>query len=99
MLLKGIQMQDIKNTDTSRVIKKSELTVVDDNSVEKELTTVFHKAEEYISKHYKLRFNSIALDVESSLIEDDVWISCNDDTLWVDIQKKGIKIGQSALKA
>jgi len=92
-------MQDIKNTDTSRGIKKSELTVVDDNSVEKELTTVFHKAEEYISKHYKLRFNSIALDVESSLIEDDVWISCNDDTLWVDIQKKGIKIGQSALKA
>ncbi len=85
--------------DVSLKTTKNNLSVVGDNSIEKEITTVFHKAEEYISKHYKLRFNSIALEIESSSIGDDIWSSCNDNSLWVDIQKKGIKIGQSALKA
>ena len=92
-------MQDTKNMDVSLKTTKNNLSVVGDNSIEKEITTVFHKAEEYISKHYKLRFNSIALEIESSSIGDDIWSSCNDNSLWVDIQKKGIKIGQSALKA
>lgn len=92
-------MQDTKKEDTSSDSNKGVLSVVDDSSKEKEVTTVFHKAEEYISKHYNLRFNTIALDIESSLIDNDKWISCNDNSLWVDIQKKGIKIGQSALKA
>lgn len=80
-------------------IDKHVLSVVNDSTNEKEVTTVFHKAEEYILKHYKLRFNSIALDIESLAIDDNKWVSCNDNSLWVDIQKKGIKIGQSALKA
>lgn len=92
-------MQDTKNMNVSLKTTKNNLSVVGDNSIEKEITTVFHKAEEYISKHYKLRFNSIALEIESSSIGDDIWSSCNDNSLWVDIQKKGIKIGQSALKA
>jgi len=91
--------QYTKNMDVSLKTTKNNLSVVGDNSIEKEITTVFHKAEEYISKHYKLRFNSIALEIESSSIGDDIWSSCNDNSLWVDIQKKGIKIGQSALKA
>lgn len=46
------------------------------------------------------RFNTLALDVESRSVNvEGEWKSCNENSLWVDIQKKGIKIGQSGLKA
>ncbi|MCB0462670.1 MAG: VapE family protein [Flavobacteriaceae bacterium] len=79
--------------------KISTLQVVKENENDKEITTVFHKAEDYISNHYKIRFNTVSLDIESSIIGSNDWASCNDNSLWVDIQKKGIKIGQNSLKA
>ncbi|WP_405294735.1 VapE domain-containing protein [Algibacter sp. Ld11] len=92
-------MQDTKKSINSNG-KKGGVPQNDENNKKgKELTTVFHKVEDYISKRYKLRFNTLALDVEWTPISKKEWISCNDNSLWVEIQKKGIKIGQSALRA
>jgi len=90
-------MQDSKKIETSDKKGKGVISLVGDK--EKDVTTVFHKTEEYISDHYKLRFNTISLDIESCPLDEDTWSSCNDNSLWVDIQKKGIKIGQNALRA
>jgi predicted P-loop ATPase len=88
-----------ENNPSSNKPKKSVLKLVDENTKEKEVTTVFHKVESDLNENYDLRFNKIALDIESSKKDEGKWDSCNDNSLWVEIQKKGIKIGHSALKA
>lgn len=64
----------------------------------KEVQTIFHVAENYLSKHYDFRFNTILLDVEyrkkkspSGGLEDN-WKICNEDSLFIEMQKKGINI-------
>lgn len=90
-------MQDNKNNHVSR--ETTSLKVVNDNSETNELTTVFHKVENYLSANYEIRFNVISLDIESTAINKVNWASCNDNSLWVEIQKKGLKISQSSLRA
>ncbi|MDH7913210.1 VapE domain-containing protein [Winogradskyella sp. SYSU M77433] len=91
-------MQDNKNLPPTKGSKTTNLRVVEENGFNKPITTVFHKAEEYLDNHYEFRYNEIALDIENRRLEGE-WDSCNDNSLWVEIQKKGIKIGHSALKA
>lgn len=76
----------------------SKLEVVKDNRGD-EITTIIHRVESYLNEHYKIRFNSVSLDIELSKINSDIWSSCNENSLWVELQKKGIKIGQNALKS
>lgn len=95
--IKSLKLDSLKSIENA--IDKQVLSIVNDSTKEKDVTTVFHKVEDYINQHYKLRFNTIALDIEVSSKDEDNWTSCNDNSLWVDIQKKGIKIGQSGLKA
>ncbi|MCB0745997.1 MAG: virulence-associated E family protein [Ignavibacteriae bacterium] len=78
-------------------IAKETLKVVEDS--EKEITTVFHKTKDYLRKYYQLRFNTISLEIEITDFESNDWRQCNENSLWVEIQEKGIKIGQNALKA
>lgn len=92
-------MQDIKNNLNSFEEKESNLTVVNEDSKVSEVTTIFHKVEDYIKDNYELRFNTLSLDIEASVKGENNWSSCNDNSLWVEIQKKGMKIGQNALKA
>ncbi|MEH6537695.1 MAG: VapE domain-containing protein [Psychroserpens sp.] len=73
--------------------------MVGDSDKSTNITTVFHQAEEYISSKYNLRFNTLSLDIESKTLEGDQWISCNENSLWVEMQKSGIRIGQNSLKA
>ena len=82
------------------------MKTIDLNEIEKqeekqsqEVYTIFHKVEDYLSENYDLRFNEIALDYEISPKEKNQWKSLNTDSLWVELRKKEIKIGQNPLKA
>lgn len=71
----------------------------DPTTEKKETTTIFHIVEEYLNKKYDLRFNTIALEVEISEKNKNEWKSCNENSLWLELQKKSIKIPQNSLIA
>lgn len=91
-------MQDNKKKSKLSEDSKSSMKIVADD-ISKIGNTVFHQSEKYIKKNYKLRFNEIALEIESKKLPRGEWGECNDNSLWIEIQKEGIKIGHSALKA
>ncbi len=66
---------------------------------EQEIYTIFHKVEDYLDENYDLRYNTIKLDVEISQKGADQWESVNIDALWIELQKKEIKIAISALQS
>lgn len=66
---------------------------------EVEENTIFHIAEKYLSKYYKFRYNTIALDIEFCKKASHEWQSLNENTLYLEMQKKGIKISINNLIA
>ena len=65
----------------------------DQSSNDQQLTTIFHITENYLSKHYEIRRNIIKLDIESRPKGSNApWKSVNENTLFVELQKKGINI-------
>lgn len=61
--------------------------------------TIFHKAENYIAKHYDLRFDIIANEYEMSKKGTNDWYELNENNLYVEMQKKHLKISQGNLNA
>ncbi len=61
--------------------------------------TIFHIVEDYLAKNYDLRFNTIALDIEISPKNLNSWDICNENSLWIELQKTNIKVGLNALVA
>jgi predicted P-loop ATPase len=61
--------------------------------------TIFHIVEDYLAKKYDLRFNTIALDIEISPKNLNSWDICNENSLWIELQKTNIKVGLNALVA
>jgi predicted P-loop ATPase len=61
--------------------------------------TIFHKAENYLSKHYDIRFDTIANEIEISKKNQNQWEEINENSLYVAMQKKHIKISIGNLKA
>jgi hypothetical protein len=55
--------------------------------------TIFHQAENYLTKNYKFRYNTIKLDIEYCKINDTIFESVNENDLFLELNKKGIKIG------
>lgn len=66
---------------------------------ENDLTTIFHVAEKYLQEHYDFRNNIISLEIESSPKGQNNWTPCNENSLWLEIQKKSIKIPINSLIA
>lgn len=63
------------------------------SSNEQQLTTIFHITENYLSKHYDIRRNTVKLDIEiRPKGSNNLWRSLNENTLFVELQKKGINI-------
>ena len=68
--------------------------------------TIFHIAENYLSAHYKIRYNSIKLELQYSRIGGapfysadgrmlsgaEAWKKINENSLFIEMQKKGINI-------
>src|SRR5690606_183533 len=66
---------------------------------EKEIWTIFHQTESYLSKNYDIRFNSISLEHELSIKNENDFQSLNENDLFVELNKKGIRIGMDKLIA
>jgi len=65
----------------------------------KETTTIFHITEDYLNEHYDLRNNVISLEIEISEKNKNNFVSLNENTLWLELQKKSIKIPINSLIA
>ncbi|MCA0349380.1 MAG: hypothetical protein LCH35_08980 [Bacteroidetes bacterium] len=61
--------------------------------------TIFHKAENYLSKHYDLRFDIIANEFEMCEKGTNNWCELNESVLYIEMQKKHLKISQGNLNA
>lgn len=81
--------------------------------------TIFHIAENYLSAHYKIRYNSIKLEIQSKRISvpplraerglggeasrtlsvAEAWKKINENSLFIEMQKKGINISIDKLVA
>lgn len=71
----------------------------DDQPTKKETTTIFHITEDYLNEHYDLRNNVISLEIEISEKNKNDFKSCNENSLWLELQKKSIKIPINSLIA
>lgn len=61
--------------------------------------TIFHIVEDYLYKNYDLRFNTVLLDIEMKQKNSKEWKICNESSLYVEMQKKGINIQMAKLIA
>lgn len=68
--------------------------------------TIFHQCEAYLKKYYKIRFNTIKLELEISPIpslsgegKGEVFTSLNENDLYVEMNKRGVKVGMDKLIA
>ena len=66
----------------------------DDNG---EVWTVFHQAEKYLSKNYVIRFNTIHCSMNAKEIGDEDFKVLNENNLYVEMNKAGIKISLDKL--
>lgn len=64
-----------------------------------EITTIFHIAEKYLSENYEFRYNVISLAIECKQKSNSEWTVCNENSLWIELQKKSIKIPLNSLIA
>ena len=62
-----------------------------------EAHTIFHVVENYLTERYQFRFNTILLDIEYKPIKAKEWLICNEDSLFIELQKKQINIQMSKL--
>ena len=90
--------------DFQKILDKSFLneTVETDNKKVNEeeknhFQTIFHVVENYLSRHYDFRFNTILLDVEYKKKMSQEWQICNEDSLFIEMQKKNINIQMAKL--
>lgn len=67
--------------------------------VENPGNTIFHQVEDYLNQLYDLRQNVISLDIEIKPKEGNKWVSCNENTLFIQIQKNNIKVSMNNLLA
>jgi hypothetical protein len=61
--------------------------------------TIFHQCEAYLKKYYKIRFNTIKLELEISHFYEDKYTSLNENDLYVEMNKRGVKVGMDKLVA
>ena len=59
--------------------------------------TIFHIAERYLSAFYDFRFNCVKLDIEISPKRQNAFTSLNENSLYIELQKKGINVSMDKL--
>lgn len=100
--IKGYDLTDYFQDHSSEDFRKlMDLALKNKTEVipENDLTTIFHVAEKYLKEHYDFRNNIISLEIECSPKGQNEWTSCNENSLWLEIQKKSIKIPINSLIA
>ncbi len=102
--IKGYDITDYFQEHTAHDLQKIIDLAVKNKNVGQEVTentdlTIFHKAENYISKNYDLRLDVIANEIEISPKDENNWQELNEDHLYVEMQKKHLKISIGNLRA
>lgn len=72
---------------------------IKEESAENTDLTIFHKAENYILKNYDLRFDVIANEIEITPKNKNDWQDLNENSLYIEMQKKHIAIQKNNLTA
>ena len=65
----------------------------------KEIYSIFHQTEDFLNNKYKFRYNQIKMYVEIAPLNSDNWKELNENNLYLDLQKHGIKVSQGNLSA
>lgn len=55
-------------------------------------STIFHITEQWLSKNYDLRYNTSKLEFESKKTGTKEWQNCNENNLYIELQKSGINV-------
>ena len=61
--------------------------------------TIFHQAEDFLSEYYDIRTNVISLQTEISERGKNKWVPCNENDLFIELQKNEIKLSMASLLA
>ncbi len=101
--IKGYDLTDYFQEHTSQDFRKIIDLAVKNKSVvqptdEKQITTIIHITEDYLNEHYEIRHNIIANEIEISKKGQNEWEQLNENTLWIEMQKKSIKVPASTLE-
>ena len=101
--IKGYDVTDYFQEHTAKDFQKIiDLAVKNKNTVEptpeKELTTIIHITEDYLNENYEIRHNIISNEIEISKKNENDWTDLNENSLWIEMQKKSIKVPASTLE-
>lgn len=66
---------------------------------EEEAYTLFHATENYLTKHYHLRFNAVSLELEACRKGESEFELLNENDLFIELNKSRISIGMDKLIA
>jgi predicted P-loop ATPase len=94
---KKFSTEDFKNL-ISSTIQQTEL-IEKQKKIETTGKTIFHQTEEYLNAFYHFRYNTIKQEIEYSTIGKYDFKPINENSLYLELQKKGIKISQNNLIA
>lgn len=101
--IKGYDISDYFQEHTANDFQKIIDLAVKNKSVvnpteEKQVTTIIHITEDYLNQNYKIRHNIISNEIEISRKDVNDWLPCNENSLWIEMQKKSIKVPASTLE-
>ena len=101
--IKGYDLTDYFQEHSTQDFQKIIDLAVKNKSVieptkENQITTIIHITEDYLNEHYNIRHNIIANEIEISKKEVKEWTELNENSLWIEMQKKSIKVPASTLE-
>ena len=101
--IKGYDITDYFQEHSAQDFQKIiDLAVKNKNVVEptkeNQITTIIHITEDYLNEHYDIRHNIIANEIEISKKNLKEWTELNENSLWIEMQKKSIKVPASTLE-
>lgn len=101
--IKGYDITDYFQEHTAQDFQKIIDLAVKNKSLvepnkENQITTIIHITEDYLNEHYDIRHNIIANEIEISKKNLNEWTELNENSLWIEMQKKSIKVPASTLE-
>lgn len=101
--IKGYDITDYFQEHTAQDFQKIIDLAVKNKSIveptkENQITTIIHITEDYLNEHYDIRHNIIANEIEISKKDIKEWTELNENSLWIEMQKKSIKVPASTLE-
>jgi predicted P-loop ATPase len=88
-----------KNQTETTKRKGKVVSIASDNTKGDHFETVFHQVEKYLRDNYKLRYNQIKCEIECSAIDQSNFQPVNENSLYIELRKKKVKISKDDVKS